>query len=83
MFTEGLNGLVVMVTSRLCRSDSGGVRLERDGAEPAGRASVPECRAAGSQHLLQVPGGGGDLHVAGVAGGQADQTAAGVRAFFS
>lgn len=49
--------------------DSGGVRLQRDGPEPAGGAAVPECRAAGTHHLRPVPGGGRNLHVFGLTGG--------------
>lgn len=64
----------VKVCLSLC-PDPGGVRLQRDGAEPAGRAAVPERRAAGTHHLRPLPGRGGNLHVAGLTGGQAHQAA--------
>lgn len=48
--------------------DSGGVRLQRDGPEPAGGAALPECRAAGTHHVRSIPRGCRNLHVIGLAG---------------
>lgn len=55
--------------------DSGGVRVQRDGPEPAGGASVSVWREAGPQHLYALPGGGRNLHVSGLTGGETHQAA--------